>query len=172
MELNLRDKHFEIPPLPPGFRAEPWNRSLLDAHARTHYMSFRDEPDAKIFESFRTYKGSRQVVEYMVNRPGFLPEATWLITYFPSDAVYPVYVAGIQAGRDHAGFGAVQNIGVIPEFRHRGLGFQCLSRALIGFQKAGVSGVRLEVTATNESALGLYRKVGFVPIRVLYRAIK
>lgn len=169
MEIDLRGRNFEIPPLAPEFRACAWNPSLLDAHATAHYLSFRHHPDAKIFESFQTYKGCRQVMEHVFGKAGFVPDATWLIIHLPPGAVQPTYCAGIQGTIDAQGLGAIQNVGVIPEFRHRGLGRQCVLRALEGFRKAGVPRVHLEVTASNETALGLYRNIGFVPVKVVYK---
>ena len=165
----MRGRNFEIPPIAPEFRAEPWSRALLDAHTSAHYLSFRHEMDAELFESFRSFKGVRGVVENISNRQGFLPEATWLIIFFPPGAVMPIYCASIQATIDHDGLGAIQNVGVIPAFRRRGLARHCLMRSLAAFKKACVPRVHLEVTAANESALELYRKVGFTATRVVYK---
>ena len=170
MEIDLRGRVFETPPLASEFRACAWNHTLLDAHTTAHYLSFRHHEDAEIFESFRTYKGCRQVMEHVFGKAGFVPEATWVIAYLPAGAVQPTYCAGIQGGIDAQGLGVIHNVGVAPEFRHRGLGRQCVLRALAGFQKKGVSRVHLEVTASNETALGLYRKLGFVPVKVIYKA--
>lgn len=170
MELEVRGKEFTLPPLPAGFHVRAWHPTLQDAFARTHYHSFRHETDAELFTSFKTLTGGRRLLEYIVNKRGFLPAATWLVEYMPAEATMPVYAASVQGAIDSKGHGSIQNIGVVPEFRHRGLAIQCLLRALIGFQQAGVSIVQLEVTATNEDALRLYRGVGFVVTRSFHRA--
>ena len=46
--------------------------------------------------------------------------------------------------------------------------FHCLQ----GFRQAGVNRVYLEVTAQNEGALRLYRRVGFVTAKVVYKAVE
>lgn len=165
----MRGQEFEIPPLPADFYARAWHPTLLDAFARTHYLSFRDETDARLFSSFKTLAGSRRVVEYIVGKRGFVPGATWIVEYMPRGGVKPVYCASIQGALDAKGHGAVQNIGVVPDFRGRGLAAHCLLRALEGFRQAGVPVVHLEVTATNEDALRLYHGVGFVVTRSFQR---
>lgn len=169
MELQLRGQEFEVPPLPEGFHARPWHPTLLEAFITTHYLSFRNETDARLFTSFQTLRGARRVVEYIVGKRGFLPEATWLIEYMPCGEVGPVYCASIQGAIDSKGHGAIQNIGVVPKFRGRKLAAHCLLRAVQGFQQAGVPVVHLEVTATNEDALRLYRGVGFEVTRSFQR---
>jgi ribosomal protein S18 acetylase RimI-like enzyme len=98
-------------------------------------------------------------------KPGFLPSATWLI------AAPAGFVATIQGVVDREGFGAIQNVGVLPAYRGRGLGRRLVSRALMGFRERGVSRAFLEVTAENVHAVRLYRSVGFRRVKTLYKAV-
>ena len=45
-------------------------------------------------------------------------------------------------------------------------------RALGGFRRAGVARVTLEVTAQNEAAIGLYRRLGFSPFKTVYKVVE
>jgi ribosomal protein S18 acetylase RimI-like enzyme len=68
--------------------------------------------------------------------------------------------------------GGIQNLGVVPEYRGRGLGRALLLRALDGFMSVGVRRAFLEVTATNGPAVHTYRAVGFRAVKTLYRAVE
>jgi ribosomal protein S18 acetylase RimI-like enzyme len=58
----------------------------------------------------------------------------------------------------------VTKVGVLPEYRGRGLAKQLLRRALIKAVDTGLVAVRLDVAASNAPALGLYRACGLEPI--------
>ena len=60
--------------------------------------------------------------------------------------------------------GDVANIAVIPEMRRKGLGKALLLKMLDEAKKTGASRMFLEVRESNESALSLYRTVGFSEI--------
>ncbi|MBL8827867.1 MAG: GNAT family N-acetyltransferase, partial [Planctomycetaceae bacterium] len=78
----------------------------------------------------------------------------------------------VQGIRDRTGFGAIQNLGVTPEFRGHGLGSSLLLKALEGFHRAGLQRAFLEVTAQNEGAIRLYRRLGFHKARTVYKAVE
>ena len=65
--------------------------------------------------------------------------------------------------------GSVQNFGVVPEHRGRGLGTVLLQKSLEGFRAAGVFRVTLEVTAKNQDAQRLYQRLGFRRLRTVYK---
>lgn len=82
------------------------------------------------------------------------------------------YCGTIQGIRDISGIGAIQNFGVTPEHRGRGLGTQLMAVSLAGFASVGVRRVYLEVTAQNEAAIRLYHRLGFVRVRTIYKAVE
>lgn len=152
--------------LPEGFAFVPWDDDRSDSHAETLFDSFRDEVDSQLFPSFQTAFGCRDLMAAIRNRPGFCPQATWLVAAPDGD------LAGtVQGLRDKKGLGAVQNIGVVPEYRGLGLGAAILARSLAGFRAAGASRVYLEVTAQNDAAVRLYRRFGFRSVRTIYKAV-
>lgn len=169
MEIDLRRHSFQVPELPDGYFAEKWSPSLIEAHATAHYISFRDEMDARLFENFRTYKGSRRVMESIMTKSNFLPDATWLIVYQPKGAYFTEYCATIQGLVSADGMGAIQNVGVVPRHRGKGLGHALLHLALSGYQRFGLTRADLEVTAANERALHLYRSEGFQISQLVFK---
>src|SRR6266480_4112505 len=115
MEVEL----FDAPPaplLPPGYYLEPWNDALLDLHAEVMFASFQEEIDALIFPSLGDRQGCYNLMSEIRSKRGFMPAATWLI------GAAEGYCGTIQAIRERSGLGAIQNIGITPPHRGRGLG--------------------------------------------------
>ena len=70
-------------------------------------------------------------------KDGFIPEATWLLCRQKLISGESEPCGTIQGIRDRHGFGAVQNLGIIPECRGMGLGEILLRQALHGFGQVG-----------------------------------
>jgi GNAT superfamily N-acetyltransferase len=145
-----------------GFRLVPWHDRWLEAHARVMHRSFAGDFDSRVFPCFRTLDGCLELISAMRGLPGFCPEATWLV------AAPEGFVGSTQGLLTGHRFGTIQNIGLAPAYRGRGLGSALLAAALGGFRRSGATRAALEVTATNEAALALYRKFGFRTLRPLY----
>jgi ribosomal protein S18 acetylase RimI-like enzyme len=106
----------------------------------------------------------------ITGRREFIRQATWLLQHCGSRGERSRYCGTIQGVRSGETIGSVQNVGVVPEHRGRGLGTWLLARALEGFREAGLRRVSLEVTARNLDAQRLYRRLGFQRIRTVYKA--
>lgn len=169
MEIDLPDQVFSWSDLPSGYRFVPWNDSLVGVHAETKYLSFRDEIDANVFPCLGEQTGCHRLMAEIAQKPGFLPQATWLMVFAGGNRGGREYVGTIQGIRDRAGLGAIQNLGILPSHRGRGLGSYLLLRSLTGFREAGLSRVHLEVTAENEGAIRLYRRLGFVTVKTVFK---
>ena len=105
-----------------------------------------------VFPCLADFDGCRRLMTEIAGKPGFLPEATWLVVrshHLPGRVEYCGTVQGVC---DQRGVGAIQNLGVVAEYRRNGLGTGLLLRALAGFRQTGVRRVYLEVTAQNDSA--------------------
>jgi RimJ/RimL family protein N-acetyltransferase len=74
----------------------------------------------------------------------------------------------------HEGFRHVGRLGMglLPHYRGRGLGRQLVARAIRAACQAGIERVELEVFASNERAIALYRALGFVTEGIKRRARK
>lgn len=183
MEIALGHAEMAQPPLPPGYRLVPWDAQMLWAHAEAKYRSFRSEIDANVFPCLGDYDGCLRLMGEISRKDGFLPSATWLLAYDAASdfsgrgdvfggSQGVAYVGTIQGIRDRGGMGAVQNLGIAPEHRGRGLGSCLLLRCLDGFREAGLRRVFLEVTAQNDGAMRLYRRLGFAKARTVYKAVE
>jgi ribosomal protein S18 acetylase RimI-like enzyme len=164
MEIDL-DRAITTSVLPQSFAWVPWEEALLDQHAEVKYRSFLGEIDAYVFPCLGDRSGCRRLMNEIRRKPGFLPGATWLI------ACPEGYVGTVQGVMDQGPIGSIQNVGVIPSYRGRGLGQALVHRALAGFCQAGLHRAYLEVTAENAAAVQLYRRVGFRRAKILYKAV-
>ncbi|MCS7166647.1 MAG: N-acetyltransferase [Gemmatales bacterium] len=162
MERSLRSLS-ATPELPPGYFWVPWDSSVASHHAEVHYRAFCRELDAQLFPSFSDYFGCRALIENISSSPYFLPQATWLI------ACATECCASVQCSSFVPGQGTIQNVGVVPEHRGKGLGRALVLQALHSFRQLGLERAVLEVTAENTPALELYRSLGFRTVRTLYR---
>ena len=171
MEIDLVGRSIACPPDPAGYHFVPWNPSLLESHADVKFQSFREEIDANVFPCFSELAGCQRLMGDITRKEGFLPGATWLAVCDGSTRSSEP-CGTIQGIRDRFGLGAVQNLGIIPAHRSRSLGTCLMVRALTGFREAGLSRVYLEVTADNEGAIRLYRRLGFVVVKTVFKAVE
>lgn len=155
------------PRIPADYELLSWDSKLFDAHVEAKYLSFRDEVDAHVFPCLGEKPGCHRLMTEISRKPGFLPAATWLAIYRGGGK--RENCGTIQGIRDREGMGAIQNLGVTPPHRGAGLGTALLLQSLLGFREQGVSHVHLEVTAENEGAIRLYRRLGFVTTKTVYK---
>jgi hypothetical protein len=154
-----------VPDLPQGYVWLPWNDVWLETHAEVKYLSFHEERDSKIFPHLSSLEGCLLLMHCIREKPGFCPGATWLIASLDG------YCGTIQGLRDPKGLGAIQNLGVIDEYRGLGLGKALLIKSLHGFRTLGLTRAMLEVTAENELAIELYEKLGFRRRKTIYKPV-
>ena len=141
----------------------PWSLPFLHGHATTIHRAFQFEPDVAAFPSLGSDTGCRDLMHAIAPLPNFCPEATWL-AYRSNGPVGSVQGVLQKNGME----GEIQNLGVVPEFRGQGIGTALLRHAIKGFQSVGCRQAVLEVSASNESAIKLYRKFGFHPYKTVY----
>jgi ribosomal protein S18 acetylase RimI-like enzyme len=164
MEIELEAAP-PVPALPAGYAFVAWDDALLEAHADIKFQSFHDEIDAVVFPSLGSRAGCSYLMREISRKPGFRPEATWLV------ACPGGFCGTVQGVRERSGLGAIQNLGVTAGHRGRGLGGALLVQALHGFRQAGLGRAFLEVTAQNDAAVRLYRRLGFRCRKTIYKAV-
>src|SRR5262249_6582804 len=115
--------------------------------------------------------GCYRLMEEISEKEGFLPQATWLAAYL-GDRDKPEVCGTIQGIQVSNRLGGIQNVGITPDHRRRGLGTALITAALAGFQQIGLPRVYLEVTAENDQAVRLYKRLGFQRTKTLYKAVE
>jgi RimJ/RimL family protein N-acetyltransferase len=170
MELDLRGGRFFPVWVPSGYRLLAWHPELIEDHAAAKHESFRNEIDAGVFDCLADLAGCQRLMEEICHKDGFLPEATWLAVYSGGGTIE--YCGTIQGIRATHKYGAIQNVGITPRHRGRGVGTALITAALVGFQQAGLSRAYLEVTAQNDRAVRLYKRLGFRRTKTLFKAVE
>lgn len=169
MEIDLTLRRVARRELPEGYRFVSWRVNRMMDHAETKFQSFRSELDANVFPCLGNREGCFQLMEEIIRKPSFLPNATWLIRYDAPVSNKWEYCGTVQGIRDKGGFGAIQNLGITPEHRNRHLGTCLLQQALEGFRQSEIDYAMLEVTARNSGAIRLYQRMGFTNVRTVYK---
>ncbi len=165
MEADLLAPMAPVPLLPSRFTWLAWRDDLLELHAQVKQQSFSEEIDGVVFPNLSRYEGCVRLMRDICGRPGFCGAATWLILHEGTPC------GTIQGISNRGGGGVIQNLGVVAAHRGLGLGTALLLKAMHGFRQAGLGQAALEVTAQNEAAVRLYRRLGFRRRRTLYKAV-
>lgn len=146
-----------------------WEERFVLQHALAKWESFRREMDASVFPCLGDREGCKQLMRDLSLRDNFIPETTWLAVARDNNSRMGQAVGTIQGLRTNADLGSIQNIGVVPEFRGKGVGRELIRRALVGFREVGCRIVNLEVTVHNWNAIRLYESVGFRKIETVFK---
>lgn len=86
------------------------------------------------------------------------PLSLWLV------AVDGQKVLGYVGSQSVLGEADMMNVAVDPDFRRRYIGQKLIEQLVNLLGEAGVHSLSLEVRVTNESAIALYEKLGFVQV--------
>ena len=161
MEVDLRRWRRTPVGVYPEYRLASWSPDLLHEHAEVKYLSFRDELDAVVFPCLGEMQSCLRLMEEIVDRDGFVPEATWLAQYVGAGPHRIESCGTIQAIRTTRQRANIQNIGVTPHHRGRGVGKRLMAAVT---SHPELQNLRLWTLFTRD-AHGLYRQVGFEPPR-------
>jgi ribosomal protein S18 acetylase RimI-like enzyme len=132
--------------------------AVVDAVARERrYIGFVEGP---------SLQSTREFVGGILVGAGVL-----LLAVNPNDVVvgWCDVVRNPREGFRHVGR---LGMGLLPGYRGRGLGRQLVAQAVRAARQAGIERVELEVFASNERAIALYRALGFVTEGIKRRARK
>ena len=154
---------------PANYELVPFDEDLIRDHAIAKFRSFARELDVNVFPCLGRKDGCLRLMREIASRDSFVASSTWLLRYRDpmTQAREPV---GTVQGIHVDGWGAIQNLGVDPAHRGKGLGSVLLGHAAMGFRKFGLSHMHLEVTNDNTGAVRLYERLGFKRAQVVYKA--
>ena len=128
----------------------------LDAVVDLMNRAFADHPTPVTFD--------RATVAHVNSLPDFEPQGILLV--FPADdratpIAWTRTIHEVRENGERRGF--INTVGVLPEWRGRGLGRELLRWGIAHLRAAGAGTIELSVEAANDRALGLYRRTGFEP---------
>lgn len=171
MQIDLQEfGTFPDRELPLGYALHAWSESLVEAHATAKFFSFQNEIDCNVFPCLGDADGCERLMNEISSRSGFVPEATWLLTWTEPETGRTQSIGTVQGIREQKDVGSIQNIGIVDQFRGKGLGTAIVLKSLNGFAEVGVRFVTLEVTANNSRAHRLYERLGFKILKVVFKS--
>ncbi len=171
MQFDLRDGCIDAPDLPDNYQLARWHGNILEAHANAKFRSFREELDANVFPCLGDAEGCLRLMKEISCRQGFIPQATWLVTFVDPGTGRKENCGTVQGIREQTDVGSIQNLGIAPIHRGKGIGTVLLANSLKGFMSVGIKFVNLEVTAQNYGAVRLYQRMGFRTLRTVFKSI-
>lgn len=168
MDIGLEGVEEKQTDIRDGFLLLPWSPELLRDHAKVKWECFHNEIDANVFPCLGRKEGCLHLMKDIAARSNFIPDATWLaVKIGPTGKNIPV--GTVQGVRHDSYEGAIQNLGVSPEYRGLGLGTVLLFEALRGFARVGCLRAHLEVTVQNTAAVRLYERLGFHRVETVFK---
>ncbi len=170
MQIETESLSSPLPSVPEFIQILPWRDELVRSHAKVKFEAFRNEIDATVFPCLGQAEGCLKLMNDIRRRSNFVPEATLLATIRDDRNGANLPIGTIQGLRPNVVEGAIQNIGIIPEYRGRGIGRLLLQFAVNGFAQAGCKRVSLEVTTQNTAAIAMYASCGFRQVETVYKA--
>ncbi|HTD43953.1 MAG TPA: GNAT family N-acetyltransferase [Bryobacteraceae bacterium] len=141
-----------------------WTENRQDDSARLVAAAYRGHIDSEINDQYRAPAGARRFLANIVQYPGcgsFFAPASYAATDTQSGALCGISLASLVA----SDVGHITQVCVAPSHRGMGLGYELLRRSLLALAAHGCRSVSLTVTASNDTALRLYQRMGFTQRR-------
>jgi ribosomal protein S18 acetylase RimI-like enzyme len=161
MEVDL--SHVEDLPLKPpsDVRIEKWDDRAQDEAARVIADAYRGHIDGQINDQYRSPGGARRFLLNIVQYPGcgaFFQPASLIATDRSGKGCGICLTSLVQKDVGH-----ITQICVTPDVRGTGVGYELLRKSLVELRHKGCRKASLTVTSANDTAIALYRSVGFAP---------
>ncbi len=131
-----------------------WSKSSDADFYKVYKASFKDRPG---FPGW----SMREWTAWLSSSPTFLPERTY-IAEVDNEAVG--FIAADSDSEDTRGY--IIQVGVIPEWRHKGIAALLICRCLEALHQDGKKAVVLHVNQNNPGAIRLFEQLGFKTVRV------
>jgi ribosomal protein S18 acetylase RimI-like enzyme len=150
----------DLPARETGIAFGLWAESWQDAAAQLIAAAYRRHVDSSINDQYRSPQGARRFLTNIVQYPGcgdFFAPASFVGWDRKNRAMCGVSLASLVA----PDVGHITQICVAPQWQGHGIGYELLRRSLVALAAHGCRDVSLTVTSANESALRLYRQMGF-----------
>jgi ribosomal protein S18 acetylase RimI-like enzyme len=155
--------------LPEGHARRPvvidrWTDLQQEATAQLIAAAYQGHVDSRINDQYRTVAGARRFLHNIVQYPGcgaFFRPASYA-AFEPSRGVlFGISLASLVS----QDCGHITQICVSPDVKGSGVGYALLRQSLMALRDMGCRAATLTVTAANEDAVELYKRVGFHTVR-------
>jgi len=148
----------------PEIAVQEWAESRQEEAAQVIAAAYDGHVDAEINDQYRSAAGARHFLLNIVQYPGcgtFHQPSSWVAYDTAARRACGVCLASLVAPE----VGHITQICVHPDWKGRGVGFELLRCSLRSLAAAGSQTATLTVTASNDTAVRLYERVGFETLR-------
>lgn len=142
--------------IPYSMALKGWSRTLEVEFYKVYDASFKDRPG---FPGWSMEKW----VEWISSDPAFRPDLTFLATVENQTVGFIASARDMELPDKH---GYIIQVGVIPEWRRRGVAAVLTNRSLEAWREDGKDAVILHVNRNNPGAISLYERLGFKTVRI------
>ena len=165
MELSLDG----VPAMPPGgpgrsVTIDNWTERKQDEAATLISTTYRGHIDSEINDQYRSPAGARRFLANIVQYPGcgsFFQPASFVAMDAQTGRVCGICLSSLVS----SDVGHITQVAVSKAVRGRGVGYELMRRSLLALSKHQCRKASLTVTAANEEAILVYRKMGFRKVR-------
>ncbi|HLH09088.1 MAG TPA: GNAT family N-acetyltransferase [Terriglobales bacterium] len=162
MELALEGRTgvAQVTAKPCSFELRRWQESDYQHAAALITACYRGHIDSQINDQYRTVQGALRFLNNIVRFPGcgiFDPGSSFVAT----DRASRNPMGLILCSRVKENIGHVTQVCVLPEYRGRKVGLALLEASAEELRKRNFKTLSLTVTAANERAVDLYKRLGF-----------
>ncbi len=166
LALQLRDSpRLATPQLPPEVQVRRWAEQDYQSAAGVITAAYRAHIDSEINDQYRTNAGSIRFLNNIVRFPGcgvFDAEASFAAIHRPSNSLIGV----ILCSRVKDDVGHVTQVCLVPEYRRQGIGENLIACTCNSLRNRNFNLLSLTVTEMNSHAVELYKRLGFIEVRV------
>jgi ribosomal protein S18 acetylase RimI-like enzyme len=154
----------------PRIYLETWSEHFQEAAAQLIATSYVGHVDGAINDQYRSASGARRFLYNIVQYPGcgtFFRPASFCAFDSSTGRMCALCLASMVS--DHGGH--ITQVCAAPWARGCGVGYEVMRSSVDALRQAGCESVSLTVTASNESAVRLYRGMGFETVRRFHALI-
>jgi ribosomal protein S18 acetylase RimI-like enzyme len=149
---------------PEGLTIARWSETRQDETARLIAAAYRGHVDSNINDQYRSPGGARRFLMNIVQYPGcgnFFAPASYAAIDSATGELRGVSLASLVS----YDIGHITQICVADSERGKALGYELMRHSMLALAAHGCRKVSLTVTASNASAIQLYRRMGFITVR-------
>ncbi|MHB1935741.1 MAG: GNAT family N-acetyltransferase [Acidobacteriaceae bacterium] len=145
---------------PGGGHYRRWKNSDFELSPKLITASYAGHIDSEINDQYLSLGGAQRFLHNVVRFPGcgiFEEQASWVLAAPNDDRLLGL----LLCSRVSVIVGHVTQLCVLPEFQRLGAGEKLLHLCAASLQANGCNAATLTVTEQNQSAISLYRRLGY-----------
>jgi ribosomal protein S18 acetylase RimI-like enzyme len=164
MRIDLRRAALAESRLRRAISIDRWSDQHQEPAAQLIATAYQGHVDSRINDQYRSVIGARRFLHNIVQYPGcgsFFRPASFAAFEPSHGTLCGISLTSLVAQE----FGHITQICVSRDVKGSGVGYALLRESLLALRDVGCRAATLTVTAANEGAVQLYKRVGFQTVR-------